>query len=243
MTIYEEVHPQKHYANNGIHTHFLRKLCAILPVDCRPIVVTDAGFRNTWFTLITQLGWDFIGRVKFQTLIKIGDNDWPPVKSLYPKATTIPKYLSQATIARKNPLNAVLYIYKEQSKGRIKKTIQGDKCQSSNSKKYTRGANEPWIIITSLPEGLNTAKKVIMSKNRVYVRTRPIANVFLIYISLIFCASNHNKEEGQWILIWTKRLNWAYVLIVSIIYDAFIIFFQRLTKDLLILKFQKINLF
>ncbi|HAT8183784.1 TPA: transposase, partial [Legionella pneumophila] len=29
------------------------------------------------------------------------------------------------------------------------------------SKKYAKGAKEPWIIITSLPKGLNTAKKII----------------------------------------------------------------------------------
>lgn len=160
MTIYEEVHSQKHYANNTIHTHFLRKLSSILPMNCRPIVVTDAGFRNTWFTLITQLGWDFIGRVRHQTLIKIGEEDWVCVKSLYSHATSTPKYLSRATIAKRNPLNASLYIYKEQSKGRMRKTIQGEKCQSSNSKKYAKGANEPWVIITSLPDGLNSAKKI-----------------------------------------------------------------------------------
>ncbi|CZG36605.1 Transposase DDE domain [Legionella pneumophila] len=94
-------------------------------------------------------------------MIKIGDEDWVYVKRLYPKATTTPKYLSRATIARANPLNADLYIYKEHSKGRIKKTIQGVKCQSGNSKKYAKGAHEPWIIITSLSKGLNTAKKII----------------------------------------------------------------------------------
>ncbi|ANH12191.1 Uncharacterised protein [Legionella pneumophila] len=71
------------------------------------------------------------------------------------------KYLNRATVARANPLNANLYIYKERSKGRIKKTLQGVKCQSGNSKKYAKGAKEPWIIITSLPKGLNTAKKII----------------------------------------------------------------------------------
>lgn len=40
MTIYEEVHLQKHYANNTFHTHFLRKLRSILAENCRPIVVT-----------------------------------------------------------------------------------------------------------------------------------------------------------------------------------------------------------
>ncbi len=94
-------------------------------------------------------------------MIKIGDEDGVYVKCLYPNATTTPKYLSRATIARANLLDADLYIYKERSKGHIKKTLQGVKCQSGNSKKYAKGAKEPWIIITSLPKGLNTAKKII----------------------------------------------------------------------------------
>lgn len=49
--------------------------------------------------------------------------------------------------------DADFYIYKESSKGRIKNKIQGAKCQSSNSKKSAKGANEPWIIIMSLQEG------------------------------------------------------------------------------------------
>jgi hypothetical protein len=47
MTLYEEVHAQEQYANNTAHKRFLQKLSTILPIGCRPIVVTDAGFRNT----------------------------------------------------------------------------------------------------------------------------------------------------------------------------------------------------
>lgn len=161
LTIYEEVHAQKHYANNTVHKHFLRQLRHILPAGCRPIVVTDAGFRNPWFIQITRLGWDFIGRVRHQTLIKLDPNHWMDVRQLHSKATATPKYLGQVTVAKANPIHVNLYLFQGKNKGRIRKTVQGEKCRSSNSKKYAKGANEPWVIVTSLPQNYDTAKKVI----------------------------------------------------------------------------------
>lgn len=161
MTVYEEVHTQKYYANNNVHKNFLKKLSTILPIECKPIIVTDAGFRNPWFLQITALGWDFIGRVRHQTLIRIEDSEWMDVRMLHPKATATPKYLAKATVAKKNPLEMNLYLFQGKSKGRIKKTIQGDKCRSSNSKKYAKGAKEPWVLVTSLPQHHTTAKKVM----------------------------------------------------------------------------------
>lgn len=161
MTVYEEVHAQKYYANNTIHQNFLRKLSTILPIGCKPIIVTDAGFRNTWFSLIIALGWDFIGRMRHQTLIQTEGAVWQDVRYLHPKATSTPRYLGQAMVAKSNPLQVNLYIYQGKSKGRIKKTIPGDKCCSSNSKKYAKGASEPWVLATSLPEKHATAKKII----------------------------------------------------------------------------------
>jgi len=34
--------------------------------DCKPIVVTDAGFRTPWFKEIESLGWDWVGRTDTQ---------------------------------------------------------------------------------------------------------------------------------------------------------------------------------
>ena len=55
LTLYEEVHPMKHLANPGIHRRFLRTLKDLLPMDCQPIVITDAGFRAPWFRMIEAL--------------------------------------------------------------------------------------------------------------------------------------------------------------------------------------------
>jgi len=48
----------------------MTKLKMMLPKSCKPIIVTDAGFRIPWFQLVESLGWDFIGRVRNRTFCK-----------------------------------------------------------------------------------------------------------------------------------------------------------------------------
>jgi hypothetical protein len=46
LTVYAEIHSLKKVGNATVQKHFLRKLHAILPTGCRPIIVTDAGFKT-----------------------------------------------------------------------------------------------------------------------------------------------------------------------------------------------------
>jgi hypothetical protein len=43
---------------------FLAKLKTIIDDDVIPIIVTDAGYKTTWFRDVIALGWDFAGRVR-----------------------------------------------------------------------------------------------------------------------------------------------------------------------------------
>jgi len=162
LTIYEEVHEQKYSTNRTVHKNFLKKLSGILPEGCRPIVVTDAGFRNTWFQLIAELDWDFIGRLRHNTYIKISDeSDWQGARTLHSQATATERFIGQTTVAKSNPMKMGMYMMLGKKKNRIKKTKKGKKCQSSNSKKQARSAREPWVIVTSLSHNNSTAKKVM----------------------------------------------------------------------------------
>jgi len=77
MTIFEQSYRESEYMKQSIHESFLKTLQSILPQNCKPIVVTDAGFRNTWFQLILKFGWDFVGRVRHSTQYKIpNENSW-----------------------------------------------------------------------------------------------------------------------------------------------------------------------
>lgn len=162
LTIYEEIHELKNYGNNGVHKNFLSTLKELLPYECQPIVVTDAGFRNTWFKLITELGWDFIGRLRHNTQVKKSDeNSWQGATKLHSLARATPKYYGHVTVAKANPMEMNMYTMLDKKKNRVKKTKCGKKCQSSNSKKYAKSAKEPWLIITSLPHKHSSAKKVM----------------------------------------------------------------------------------
>ena len=61
-TVYEEVHTLASKDKRCTHRAFLQQLQALLPVGCRPIIVTDAGFRTPWFQQVAALGWDWVGR-------------------------------------------------------------------------------------------------------------------------------------------------------------------------------------
>jgi hypothetical protein len=58
----------------------MQKLKAMSPQNVTPVIVTDAGFRIPWFTLVETLGWDFVGRVRNKTFSKKKrDSSWLPV--------------------------------------------------------------------------------------------------------------------------------------------------------------------
>ncbi|MCX7115939.1 MAG: IS4 family transposase [Gammaproteobacteria bacterium] len=63
ITIYNEIHPEKNLANETVHNDFLKNLQAILPINIKVIIITDAGFKTPWFAMVDKLGWFFIGRV------------------------------------------------------------------------------------------------------------------------------------------------------------------------------------
>lgn len=57
VTLYEEVHSQRKYGDRDVHRRFLARLAKLLPAGCSPMIMTDAGFRSTWFDLVTQRRW------------------------------------------------------------------------------------------------------------------------------------------------------------------------------------------
>jgi hypothetical protein len=47
------VHARKYLTARGVHRQFIKRLAARLPAKQRPpIILTDAGFRTTWFRMI-----------------------------------------------------------------------------------------------------------------------------------------------------------------------------------------------
>ena len=87
VTLYEEVHPQRLYANRGVHRRFLSRVAQLLPRGCVPIVMTDAGFHSTWLKLVAERGWSYVGRIRGRDMVRQADGPWVRCKALYAQAS------------------------------------------------------------------------------------------------------------------------------------------------------------
>jgi DDE family transposase len=159
ITLYEEVHPKKKEGNSKVHQRFIMRLKKLLPLDCNPIVVTDAGFRNPWFKEILKQGWDYIGRVRGLTKYYDGKVYKPCVK-LHRQATLTPQFLGEKALSKEGSLVTNFYCVRQKLKGRKKYTRSGKRSINKDSKNYSRSYREPWLLVSSL-KGYRAAKKVI----------------------------------------------------------------------------------
>lgn len=159
ITLYEEVHPKKNEGNPLVHKNFLKKFKSIIPADCSPIIVTDAGFKNPWFKLVKSFGWDYVGRTCGDICYDDGSG-FKKLKSLFEKATLTPKFLGQMILTKGNTLKTNFYICKHKLKGRTKCTHSGKRDNTKDSNRISRGYREPWILVSSIG-GHYAAKKVV----------------------------------------------------------------------------------
>ena len=123
LPIYAEVQPMSGHGNRGVHRRFLRVLAQeVIPVGTRPIVVTDAGFNNPWFSEVLELGWDFVGRATGHAHAIEADRpaierfepaNWRRVFALHCLAKLEAVCLGWWWLARSNPLHIRLVAYKK----------------------------------------------------------------------------------------------------------------------------------
>jgi len=161
LTLYEEVHKLNTKEKPKTHRTFLNKLKNILPNGCRPIVVTDAGFRTPWFKMVEKLRWDWVGRLRNRNLVRASEDEaWFSCKELYKNASSTPKYLGMMQLTRRSPLQCHFVLYKGKPKGRSKITCDGNRSRSAHSEQCAQREREPWLLVTSLPVTSKLAKKV-----------------------------------------------------------------------------------
>jgi len=118
LTLYEEIHPLNKKEKPKTQLLFMTKLKAMLPNDCKPIIVTDAGFRIPWFKQILSFNWDYVGRFRNKTHCKkLSKHDWYPVKNLYALASTRAKRLGVYLLGEQMAFQSHLVILNVMLKG------------------------------------------------------------------------------------------------------------------------------
>jgi hypothetical protein len=155
MMIYEEVYPEQKKGKPKIERRFLQRLKEVLPEDCRPILVTDAGFRMPWFDDVRKLGWDFVGRLTSYTLVKplAKGSAWFRAAELYARAKRVATDYKEMQVRRSGPRRCrVILAPKRRSKGRQRLTRRGRPSRRSTHKGIEKQARQPWVLVTSLAE-------------------------------------------------------------------------------------------
>lgn len=155
-------YPLSEYTTKTAHRCFMQTLKSLLPTDCCPTIVTDAGFRCPWFKLIKSMGRNFVGRVRHKTQFSTtAGESWHEVKTLYERAKLSAHYLFDGLLAKANPLHCSFYIVKQRKKNRVRKNLAGKKIQCSVSKKHEKSGNEPWLLISSLLSESISAHQIV----------------------------------------------------------------------------------
>jgi len=171
LTVYEEVHPKKKNNNHQVHKTFLQKLKTIIPKECKPITITDAGFHSPFFKEVERLGWDWIGRIRNLTKHKkLKTENWVSCKELHDKATKIPSLFSEVILSKSTPIQCSVFLYKGKKKGRIAKNKLGVRRKAKASKVCANAGREPWVLATSFNGGEKIANKVVrLYKSRMQI--------------------------------------------------------------------------
>jgi hypothetical protein len=159
ISLYERVFPFKRYNSPGAHRDFLQALHSILPEGCRPIIVTDAGFRGPWFREVESYGWDWVGRIRNKVkYFSEKPRRWRFTDSLYPKATAQPRYVGEAALSRRSPYQVRLYLVRAYKPRVGRPPRRGPKGPGTTM--YRRLHRAPWLLATSLPHRRGAARRV-----------------------------------------------------------------------------------
>ena len=146
ISIYVEVHPMRRYNNASTLRRFLERLKSALPEGCRPIVVTDAGFRGPWFRDVEALGWDWVGRIRDRIkYLRPETGRWCFIDSLYRQATPRVRHIGWRSLSRRHRYWCRLYLVRAwcRGPGRPRK-------RRTRRAKYRQLHRTPWLLATSL---------------------------------------------------------------------------------------------
>lgn len=163
LVLYQEVHPYKKLNSRQVQNRFLDTLKAILPPDCKPIIVTDAGFRFPWFKKVRSTGFHFVGRVRNKTgYQKYSNHIWHEnCLTLYEKATNVARHLGRYLFLKKIGFECEVILYKKRPKHRKHMNRSGKATNNTASNRCSRRNRDPWLLVTSLDVKAIGAQKIV----------------------------------------------------------------------------------
>jgi DDE family transposase len=149
VPIYSEVHRERRLGSPRVQARFLRQLATVLPADCRPIIVADAGFKTPFFVAVRALGWHFVVRLRGRLSPREPETRTStPLRSMFGWATDVPFDLGEWQLAsrEKSAISCRLIVAGRPRRHRR----SGRPLNGASERKAALGAKEPWVLATSI---------------------------------------------------------------------------------------------
>ncbi|MBI2276674.1 MAG: hypothetical protein HYU74_04930 [Dechloromonas sp.] len=151
ITLYEEVHPCRRLSSRWVHQRFLGQMRRQLPDGCAQVVMTDAGFRSSWFDALERRHWQWqwIGCIGNRDMVSFDGAPRQAVKKSYERATEQAQEFADVLHVRNRPTHRRLVLVKKAPKGRIRQTCFGLRCHSNHLRQIAKRESEPWLLACS----------------------------------------------------------------------------------------------
>lgn len=163
-TVYEMLYNVKEF-DVQLHKRFLITLKTIIPKNCCPIIVTDAGFHNPWFKLVLSHGWDYIGRIRGLKIYRqLDSKNYIRCSNLWEEASNKPQLMGEVILNRINAMRCYLYLYKNKLKGRKSRVTKDNALLH-----YARSVREPWLLASSLAEDFHPRQIINIYRKRMKI--------------------------------------------------------------------------
>lgn len=156
FVIWEQAHERHEYNTEAAHTQFMQALCAIVPEQCTPIIITDAGFRAPWFRGVEDCGWMWLGRVRNNACYRAvgAQGQWVKTRSVYKSATHKDQDLGVVHLNKTKSLPAHLFLSRKPNPKR-----RGPR-RNAEHYRQSRSYREPWLLGAS-PELKGNVKRIM----------------------------------------------------------------------------------
>lgn len=149
IPLYAECHGLKFNANPRVQRRFLEKLRTLLPEGCRPIVVTDAGFKTPWCQAVEEMGWDFVTRIRGRTKIRVTpEMPWFSAQNAHEHWNGEVRSFPNAQVNVSDPVSYRVIVRDKRTKRARKKPKKSGR--RIREQRAVKRAHESWVLVTSL---------------------------------------------------------------------------------------------
>jgi hypothetical protein len=149
LPIYVEVHPLKKLGNAAVEKRFLGTLKAIIPPECRSVIVSDAGFKGPFFQAVLDQGWDFLGRVRGTTKAISSVGETISKEQFYARASITPVELGSFGLFVQQRIPCRLVLVRKRRRPGPKRPPPACK----EEREMRQAALDPWLLATSMSDG------------------------------------------------------------------------------------------